>query len=377
MFDAGTVLAAALAGPHIPCSRLVVLSGIDGDVLASWEGGTGILESAVVGFDRSRQVRRSVDITLVDHDGALSPQRPGDLFFPGAFLRLDRGAIIAGQRTYLPLGTFVVTSFQSAMMGRIAVHGEDPFHLLAQPFGEVVTVAAGTPATDALRTLWEPVLGDSTTWPLDGDGRVVASRSFLEDEDRLGAAVAWMADLGLEVYADRLGRPTLAPVVDPSETATAAAVRDFRSDADQVLLSLDRSGDRLPYNRVIVETMPTDGAEPERAVAAVTDPSSPIHADRIGTQTAPLYRSAQVTDRAAAFAVARALLVEYSLISDVVRGSAVPDPTLDESDVVTISEPISGTNDRYRIERLTHPVTPGAMSIEATKVLPLFLLGAS
>lgn len=372
MFDPGETLSAALAGPHQPCSRIAVLSSLTGAETEAWEGAAGILEAASVSCDRSRHIRRTAEVTLVNRDGALSPQRPGDLFHPGSYVRLERGAIISGHRSYLPMMTGVVAAFRAGMDGRLSLHIEDPFYLLAQPFGEVVVIAAGTGAADALRTVWEPVLGDGSGWSLDADGRTVATRVFLEDEDRLSAVVAWMADLGLEVYADRLGLPTLQPIPDPSTAAAVTVVKDFR--ADPTILSLERSGDRLAYNRTIVETSPTDGSEPVRAIAEVTDPTSPIHEDRIGLRTAPVYRSAQVTDQAAANAVAKALLVEYSLVGDSIGGTAIPDPTLDEGDVVTVGETVSGADDRYRIERITHPVTTGALSFEATKVLPLFLL---
>jgi hypothetical protein len=235
-----------------------------------------------------------------------------------------------------------------------------------------VTITEGTAADDALRTLWEPILGDSTDWTLDADGRTTSRRVFLDDEDVLGATVELMAALGLEVFADRRGLPVLRPIPDPADTDAVVIVREFVPGRTSTLLDLQRTGDRLPYNRVVVVGELTDGAT-VRSVLEVTNPASPLHPDAIGVRTAPVFRSDQIPDQAAANAVARALLTEHSLFGDRVSGTAVPDLRLDEDDVVMLREPVTATDDRYRIERITHPVTTGALVLDAAKILPLVL----
>lgn len=366
-FDAA--LAAALAGPHSPCARMSFLAP-SGAVAAAYGGAGSILTGGSVTFDRTRVGRRSGALELANRDGALSPQDVEDLAFPGALVRLERGAVIGTGRSFGLLATLRIRSFDAAMTGRLALTCEDVLEVLAQPFGEVLTISAGTPAADVVRTAWEPVLGDSSTWSLDDAGRTVSARNLLEDEDRLAAIAQLMADLGLEVFSDRSGAVVLRPIPDPM---AAVVVRRFeRAAGVATMLDLVRSGSRTPYNRVIVV-----GESPDRptvrAIAEVTDPASPIHRDRIGLRTAPVYRSAQIPDQAAANAVAAALLVQYSLFQDAVGGTSFPALELDEDDVAEYVEPISGANDRYRLDRVSHPLVAGGTQMSATKVLPVFV----
>lgn len=357
-------------------ARLVVLGSVDGPVLASFEADDQRGESGSVTFDRTRTVARRGSITLADPTGDLTPQLPGDLFWPPAIVRLERGVIFGGQPEYQALATLVVRP-RTSMTGRLDLSGEGILSLLAQPFGEPEVIPAETPAEDALRTLWAPVLdpvGGGVTWPLDGGGRVMPLRSFLPDEDRLDAVVRYFAASGLEVTEDRLGRPLMRRTPDITSSGSVAVVRGFQPGADATLLSLDRSIDQRTYNRVIVESNAPGGPD-IRVVVTVDDPASPLHPDRIGLHVAPTFRSAQVPDLGAAGVVGRRLLSEYALPSETLSGSAVPDTTLDAGDVVTIEEPVSGASGQWRLDSLTLPWITGSMSLAASRVLPLLLTG--
>jgi hypothetical protein len=363
-------LAAVLGGPHRPCARLVSL-GSDGVARASWEGDGAILEDGSATYDRTRAVRRSGSATLANPTGSLSPQRPGDYLFTGERIRLERGAIIGQSRVYGTLITGVVTGFQAEMSGHLSITVEDPMSLLAQPFGVVVSIEAGTSAADALVTLWGPVLGDASDWTLDDAGRACPLRVFMEDDDRLSAVTAFLADMGLEAFADRSGQVVLQPIPDPSTQTAATAVRGFLPGDDATLLDLVRSGDSRPYNRVVVVIETTDGAPTIRSEVSVTDASSPIHPDRIGIQTAPIHRLTG-GGLADANAAGRALLIQYSLFTDAVSGTAIPDQGIEAGDVVTLAESVSGATDLYVVDSVQHPVVTGSMSIAATRVVPLF-----
>lgn len=373
MYDAGSEFAAAILGRHVPRARLSALDP-GGSVREVWEDRSAVLIGGTAGYDRTRHVRRACALTLANPTGSLSPQRPGDLFFGGARLLVERGVVIGRAVAWAPLFSGVVTSFRAGMDGRLDVSGEDPFAHLAQPMGDVISVEAGMTGAQALAHLWEDVLeplcGPASTWSLDDGGRTVGHRDWLEDDERLRAGVELMADLGLEVFADRRGIPILRPIPDPTAAAT---VRTFEQASGVASMTdLARSSSRRPYNRSIAISDSPD-REAFRGVAEVTDPSSPVHRDRIGLQTGPIHRSAQMPDQASTNAVALARLIEFALYQDAVGGSAVPDPTLDEGDVVAFVEPVSGASDRYRLDSVTHPVLQGAMSLESTKVLPLFL----
>jgi hypothetical protein len=370
MYDVDAAVLAAIRSSHVTVLARVSALTADGSIVGTWGAGDERLEDGSVTFDRTRAARRSAVLTLANPTGDLAPREAGDPFFTGERIRCERGIVLPSGIAWIPLFEGVVTDFRATSTGHLAVSAQDPFWLCQQPLGDLVTLSTGTRAEDAVRTFLEPVLGDDSPWSLDGYGRTLtAPRSFLEDDDRLASIVGLVSDLGLELYADRRGRPVLRPRTDPT---TAATVRTFRDDEDAWMLELSRSGARLPYNRVIVVSASPSGAV-LRAEAEVTDPASPIHRDRIGLRTAPIHRSAQIPDQATANAVARALLVEYALVVDAVGGSAVPDPTLDEDDVVAFEDEPSGTAGRYRIDQVTHPLAMGPMSLATTRVAPIFL----
>ena len=362
-------LAAALLTSHTPCARLSWLDA-SGAVLAAWEGRAGSrrakLTAGTVAYDRTSSVRRRASVTLENRDGALSPQAPGDAFFSGERFRVERGAIIGGMAAYVQLFEGHVVDFRADAAGTLTVDGEDPLTLCAQPFGDVTSVSAGTRATDAVVALLAPVLGDSSAWSLDDGGRTTPDRAWTAEDERLASTWQLMADLGLELFCDRSGQVVLRPIPDPT---TATSVRTVtRLPGVGTMLTGSRSGARLPYNRVVVIAEHEDGTI-LRSQADVTDTSSPIHSSRIGLRVAPVYRSAQIPDQASANAVANAKLIEYSLYADTVATDLVPDPVLDEQDVIDLSEPVTGADDLYRIDQITHPVVTGTMSITASKVL--------
>jgi hypothetical protein len=109
-------------------------------------------------------------------------------------------------------------------------------------------------------------------------------------------------------------------------------------------------------------------------VAEVTDPTSPLHPGRIGLRVAPIYRSARIPDAIAANSVALVMLWNLGLPQDTVGVSAVRNPLLDSGDVVSVTEDRTGTDDRYWLGQVTHPVTQGALSFSASRVVPLVAL---
>lgn len=354
-----------------PVVRFSVLAGPAGPVLATFEGDDQRIQSGTVTANRTQTARRSASLSLIDADGTLTPTDPGDLLFTGAWFRIERGAVIDGHPEYLSLATLVVGGFACDMLGRVvSITGQDPLSLLAGPFGDAVPIPDRTPAEDALRILWEPILGNGDDWPLDGGGRLMPLRAFLPADDRLDAVVRYFAAAGLEVYADRLGRPLMRPTSDATTAPAVAAVKDFRPGADATLLRLSRRGNQRVFNQVTVVSNAPSGPD-LRVVLTVDDPASPVHPDRIGLRPAPPFVSAQIPDQAAANAIARQRLASYAFATDTVDGEAVPDITLDAGDVVTIDEPLSGTSGRYRIDTITLPVTTGSMSLTAGRIVPL------
>jgi hypothetical protein len=360
-------IAAAQGTSHAVRSRLLTLSP-DGAVVSTYDSPRIILSGGVT-YDRTRQVRRTGTLTLLDQDGDLTPTSAVDAFATGQHLRIERG-IAPG--AYLSLGTFTVISFEGMMSGALRLRLEDTTYDLRQDFGDAVTISARTRASAALRALWEPVLGDGSDWLLDDDSAAVGgAQTYSDDDERLYVGVQLMTDLGLEVYADRGGSPVLTPASDPT---TFAVAHTFEQSAGVATASaVARSSDLRPYNRQVVI-----GEHPDERVvrgeATITDAAHPHHPDRIGLRTAPIYRSARVATQYQATALARSLLIERAW-SDSISWTGIPDITVEAGDIVRVVEPRTRTDARYRIDRVSLPVGPGSMNLSATRIVPLFETG--
>ena len=178
----------------------------------TWEAADWILTDVQVTSERTRTPRTTGSLDMANIGGLLSPRQPGDLFYTGELLRVEIGSAVNLGFAWVPLGTLVVTSATPQMDGSLSVECEDPTWLLQQQLGETITIGAGTAADVALRRLWEGYLPPGTTWQLDAGGRTVGTdRVWIESDNRLDAGLSLMSDLGLEVYADRLGSIILGP----------------------------------------------------------------------------------------------------------------------------------------------------------------------
>jgi hypothetical protein len=322
-----------------------------------------------------KRIRRSCRLTIADELGELAPVEPGEFLFPGERIRLDRGILFPSGPVWWPMFEGIVSSFDAEMRGIVSLAAEDPVsNMQADPFGEPLVIPDGMPASEALRVLWEPVLGSAAFGELDDGGRVTALRTFLGDEQRLDAVLSLMFDLGLEVSVTRTGLVELRPRPDPTSAAAVAVVREFRSlPGEAAWLTLARSGSDQPVNEVVVNLIRPD-LPTLTAVQSVTDEASPVHWRRIGRRTRH-HQTSQVGDQAALNALAEQYLVEYTLNVDTIRGDIARDHRLDPRDIVLVQEPRSRTDDRYRLNRVSHPVTRGARTtLEASRVLPIFLL---
>lgn len=353
-------LDAAVLTSHAPCARIVTAT-------TTYDPDRIVLDGSVTS-DRRREVRRSASLTLVS--GTRVPLTFGDEFAQGSPIRLERGARIAGLDTFALLGVFEVMAFDASMAGRLSLTAEDPSTALQQEMGETLVIAPGTSAAEVVRLLWGPVLGDTTEWDLDAAGMATGEVvTVAEDEQRLHAAIGRVTDMGLELYLSRVGLPTLRPHVDP---ATLLPTRSYRQEEGVALATdLSRRGDRRAVNRQIVVGEPPTGT-PVRAVVDVTDLASPIHASRIGLRVAPIHRSAAITSQYQAEIVAHRMLVEANQWADTVIWVGVPDPAVEPGEVIGVYETQTRTDSVYRVESVTCPVATGAMSIEASLVVPMF-----
>jgi hypothetical protein len=361
-------VATALARTHDVRVRLHLLAGIDDfTVTRTWDDDDRIITGGSVSLDRSRQVRGTSTLTLVNADGVLTPIDLGDPFAGRSLLRIERGIRAGGTVTWIPLATHVIDRPRTSMFGSLSLGLNDRLWLAQQAFGEPLTLDAGMPVATAVRALLGPVLGDDDAlWVTDDDGHEIGAPVIVaEDDQRLDRAVALCTDFALELLTDRLGRVVIRPKADPMSEVSVLTLEHGRT-----LVGHEVEMRAQPYNRFVVIGEPLTGSV-IRSVANVTDPTSPLHADRIGLIVAPPHRSADITTQFQADEVAYAGLVEAALVETEAVSELVPDPRLDEGDVVTLAEPLTASSGAFRIERIDHPVTTGGMRLTATRTRSL------
>ena len=83
---------------------------------------------------------------------------------------------------------------------------------------------------------------------------------------------------------------------------------------------------------------------------------------------APYYRTTTAMTQDQADDVALARLWQLALYADTIAGSLVPDPTIDEGDVVAFDDWTTGTGDRYWLDAVTYPLLAGTMTVAGARV---------
>ncbi len=365
MQTVNNAIATALRTTHSPRARLLILNGIDDlSVARTFDEADGVLVGGDVSLDRTRQVRGTSTLLLANETGVLSPTAFGDSFYGRSLVRIQRGIVLASGTTgWVTLATHVVDRPRSSMNGQLSVSCNDRLWLAQQPFGEPSTLDVGMRVGDAIHAWLDPVVGaDAALWNVDDGGQELGVPVIVsEDDDRLDRATSLANDHALELLTDRQGRVVLRPRADPT---TAASVLTIESGVS--MLDHERELRAMPVNRAHAIGEPLTGIV-YRGVAEVTDTSSPLHRDRIGLVTAPPYRSAAIATQFQADAVAYQRLLELALVDSETVTRILPDPRIDEGDVVTLSESVTSTSGKHRIDRVVHPITMGDTSIVATR----------
>jgi hypothetical protein len=376
MYPVSAGFAAAVRGSHVRSARLVILTTAltESDVL---EGTSSVLIEGSVSIDRTRQQRRTMTLTIANAGGVWTPTGPASPFYPGRMVRIDRGISVAGAIEWVPLGVFGLDDPEMAVApggSTIRLAGTDRTRLAATSgFGVPTTLPRGTRIRDAVRTLAEAAgMGtDDALYDLeDASAALGADATWEADDGRLDAMMRLAADNALELYPSALGVLTLRPVVAVEDLAP---VWTFARGADAIMLGVTRRlSDAGAYNHTIAVG---EGADigPFRGEARDTNPASPLYnppdgSGPAGDRLAPIHRSALITSAGQAQAVAEAMLREVALIEEQLSIPATAHPALEAGDVVTVTEPVSGASDRYRLDSVTQPVGAGAMQLTAMRV---------
>lgn len=328
-----------------------------------------------VTYDASR--RRTCELQ-VGGAGGFVPSGPGDIFYPNALIRVERGIYVGAQAEFVTLGTFVVdrpTTDVDGSGATVGVQLQDRMKFMAKSrFTLPVRYDGGTPIADVILDLAQAAGMGSTLYRLNDDGKTLAAdRSFEVGDFRIDAILQLGLDYHLDIYVDADGYLTSEPTL--TEDTLPAPVWSFERGEDAIMLGLtkDFSDERL-YNHVLVTGEASD-LVPVRGEARDLNPASPAYnpidgsgpiGDRLYT-----YSSAMIRSDDQAQEVADALLLKVALVEETIRLPSIVHPAFEVNDVVEIVEPVSGTSDEYILDGVVIPLGKGSMTVSTRKLRSL------
>lgn len=362
--------------PYIAGSHKVVTAATvcdpSGNVLATLE----ILGGAVT-IDIDRDVRRDAgSIELSDPNGTLTPLTASAMLSPlsGYELRLYRGVEYSdGSTELIPLGVFLWQSVDISDDGNglsVSLGGlqDRSLRISAYRYVTPITVTSATAVetviTNIVQQAWPNV--PIANGALVATGQTVNAQAYGVEGD----SDAWqdardLADrFGYRLFFDADGELTMSTI----KTATdVASVATYGEGGELMITSLSKSWDITDtYNGVIAVGEGSGLIYPARGVAWDDDATSPTYYLGPFGQRPRYYSSPVLVTDDQAKAAASQQLSKTLGISEALQWSQLVDPSLDVDDAITVVRSSMGLSARYRIDRLTIPLSAtDAMSATA------------
>jgi hypothetical protein len=313
-----------------------------------------------VTVDKTNDVRRRCTVTLEDPTGALIPTSPSSLLTPyGNELRLWRGVTyVDGTSEMVPLGVFRMATVRVRDSGAdvtIEVTGYDRARAVQRAkFTDTYSVAAGTDLATAIQALITSRVS-GLTFSFANTTATTPGVTYQAGDDPWKAARELATAGGYELFFDADGICVLRPEPD---TSTAATVWDFTEGSTNTATSLDRAfTDENVYSDVIATGEGTGVVPPVRGQARDTTTTSPTYYLGSFGDVPYFFSSPLMVSAAIATVTAAALLNRLVGFTDQVGFTAVPNPALDVSDVVTVTRQRLGLSAApYVVDRLTIPL---------------------
>lgn len=360
MRPASSAFLAAVTGSHTMLARARVVapgqSGTDpdGDEI-------GIIDGDVV-YDATADVRATLDLTTPGY--GWDPRVGRSLIQPyGSEIFVERGIqIVTGATEWVSQGYYRIYEVgqDQAPHGDLRIAGRDRMSAIVdarltapRQFG------ASTLASDVVTQLVTEVLPDAQVDYLADDGPI--GRQLVAEQDRY----AFLRDLadsrGARIYWDYRGHLVISPVPDPDMPVWTVA-----GGEGGVLVSVSRSISRDGvYNGVVATAEGADTQTPARALAVDNNPDSPTYWRGTYGQVPGFYSSPLISSSSQAASAARAMLQRTLGLPYAVDMSAVPNPALEDSDVITVAYP--GVSETHILDRLTIPLTAQAAMTGTTR----------
>lgn len=361
MTTLGEVLA---GGSHTPVARVDLLSDDLRTILLTTTAVTG----GTVVTDRTSDTFDAGTVTALNLDGLLTPSGVNAALTEDRPARIYRGAMVDDAPVYEPLMTGTVGQIKDDLLGGLEVSFTvgSRLAIAKRNFTGPTTFEVGLRGQAAIRRMAElgQLGADDRLYDLDDGGYfVTVPRSYDGKDEILGAMVKWAFDMGCDLYPDPLGRLTMRPFVDLSETLPVWDF-DYRH-----LLSFPRDRQaKKPINRQTVTGVGTDGY-PIRAEATIEDPRHPLAWRPDYDLPGDPYDAPDIHDAATLLRVAYRLLQQRSGVDEMRTAEVIAVPFVRAGRVATFSG--SRRGDKFLLDTVACPIVEGAMRTTQRIMLPV------
>jgi hypothetical protein len=327
----------------------------------------GVVVDGLVNVD-STPVRRSGQITLVDHTGVLIPGAPDDPLAPaGNELRIWRGIDYqdGSDPELVPVGTlrFVVTE---AAWPEISLECYDrAWAISGAALENNLVIASGvnyiTAINNVLVTAWGADL--PTNFP-DTDETTV-TLAYEADSDPWEIARELAANLGMVLWFDPMGVCQMTPEPDPATDPPVWRFED--TDSENLALPGDKAvWDGTGNNAVIVIGENSDATAVYRSAAYDQDPASPTRYGGPFGKRPITIRDEKITSQSLADLRARKELLSRLGLGQTIVIPSMVNPALESGDVVRCVSAHNRIDQVAILERFAVPLrASGTMTLEA------------
>lgn len=308
--------------------------------------------SGTVVKDRKAATKGRTSLTIAEPT-LLPVGEIGDPFAPIGFeLVVRRGLVIAGEAEMKQLGVFPLQrSTLEATTLLTSVSAVDRSQLVIDAdLEDVYEIDAGTNFGTAIRDL----IGDgvpSLEYAFASTELVTPHLLFPAFSGRWKQAQLMAASIGMELFFDGLGRCTLRP--EPTNVSGSPVWTLTGGDGGTLTaLSIDR--DRGPtFNRVVATGQNSSNTEQYRAVATDDDPASPSYYYGPFGRKPIAFTSSLIGSGEQAALAAEARLVRQLGVAKSLRADGVPNPAIEDGDLILFREDRTGTNERHLADVIT------------------------
>lgn len=324
-----------------------------------------VVTNGSVDFDEVA-VRRSLDITLVDADGTLTPAEARDLLAPkGTEIRVYKGLLVGSETEWVPLGVFgvdkpVVTAHRNGT--RIVIKAYDRVDAVRKRrFTSPYTITSGTLTSTAIAAIVTSRL--SVPIRVTATGHTTPEVVYDELSDPWDAVRDLAEADSLIAYFDPLGTLVVAPE-DEVDTGIVYAPGE-----DSLLIDTERSmfADKT-YSGVIVK-----GEHPDlpsiRFELWDVDPTSPTYSNGPFGRRPYGFTSSLITNYSQAIEAAETIFARVTKMRQELVLSTIGHPGHDVGDVVTVIDPRSRTSGRYTITGGTIPLRLGEIRLKLREAI--------